>query len=98
MEILKEMREYGFNIGTVHPEVKCQLFEDNSGAIAIASFPKARPRTKHMNNRLFHFRSYVDSGEIKIVPIKSEDQPADFLTKPLNESSFVKHRKMILGW
>jgi hypothetical protein len=98
MELLKEMKRYGFKIGTVQPTVKCQLFEDNSGAIAIATFPKARPRTKHLNNKLFHFRSYVDSGEISIQAIKTEDQPADFLTKPLNEDTFQRHRKTICGW
>jgi hypothetical protein len=40
----------------------------------------------------------VDRSEITIHKIKSEDQPADVLMKPLNENPFVKHRKRINGW
>jgi hypothetical protein len=40
----------------------------------------------------------VDRSEITIHKIKSEDQPADVLTKPLNENPFIKHRKRINGW
>ena len=69
------------------------------GALEIARIPKFRPRTKHMNNRIHHFRSYVDiTKEITIHKIATEDQPADFLTKPVNEELNAKHRKFVLGW
>lgn len=98
MELLKEIQSQGHKIQSKTTEVHCKVFEDNSGAVEIAKFPKYRPRTKHLNIRLFHFRSYVDRSEITIHSIKSEDQPADVLTKPLSEKSFVKHRKKINGW
>jgi len=98
MELLKEIQSQGHKIQSKTTEVHCKVFEDNSGAVEIAKFPKYRPRTKHLNVRLFHFRSYVDRSEITIHSIKSEDQPADVLTKPLSEQLFVKHRKKINGW
>jgi hypothetical protein len=98
MELLKEIQSQGHEIQSKTTEVHCKVFEDNSGALEIAKFPKYRPRTKHLNIRLFHFRSYVDRSEITIHSIKSEDQPADVLTKPLSETLFVKHRKKINGW
>ena len=98
MELLKEMEQRGFDINPVIPKIHCKVFEDNTGAIEIAKVPKARPRTKHLNNRLFHFRSYVDSGEITIHQISTEDQMADILTKPLSQDLFQKHRKVLCGW
>ena len=79
-------------------KIKCRVFEDNSGALEITKVKKFRPRTKHLNVRLHHFRSYVDSGEITIHKIDTKEQPADMLTKPLNEELVVKHRKRIQGW
>ena len=45
--------------------------------------PKMRPRTKHINVKFHHFRDYVKRKLITILPIRSEDNPADTLTKPL---------------
>ena len=45
-----------------------------------------------------HFREWVKSGLIDILSIDTLEQPADLLTKPLDESSFVKFRKTIMGW
>jgi hypothetical protein len=98
IELLREIQAHGFSVNTEATKVHCKVFEDNSGAVEIAKFPKARPRTKHINNRLFHFYDYVERGDVSIHHIKSEEQPADFLTKPLPDASFIKHRKTIMGW
>ena len=98
MNLLKEMKEMGMPIESGIAKIKCQVFEDNSGALEIAKVKKFRPRTKHLNVRLHHFRSYVDSGEITIHKIDTKEQPADMLTKPLNKELVVKHRKRIQGW
>lgn len=92
------MESLGYEVNTQTSEVHCKVFEDNSGAVEIARFHKFRPRTKHLNNRLFHFRGYVDKGWISIHPIKTTEQSADMLTKALNENDFKKHRKRINGW
>ena len=80
----------------------CQVFfEDNSGALEMVKIRKYRPRTKHLNVRLHHFRDYVERGEtISIHPINTNDQqPADFLTKALNVETLLQHRgHMVLGW
>jgi hypothetical protein len=101
IELLKEIWSHGHIWDTLSShmtKVHCKVFEDNSGAIEIAKFPKYRPWTKHLNIRLFHFWGYVDWSEITIHKIKSEDQPADVLTKPLSDNPFGKHRKRINGW
>ncbi|KAI2512019.1 hypothetical protein MHU86_2307 [Fragilaria crotonensis] len=98
MELLKELKKNGYPITTAKATVHCKVFEDNSGALEMAKTHKYRPRTKHLNIRLHHFRDYVERGEISIHPIGTHDQPADFLTKALNEDTLIKHRALVMGW
>jgi len=98
MRLFEEMIEYGIPIKSAKAEVHCRVFEDNTGALEIAKVHKFRPRTKHLNNRLHHFRSYVNNGKITIHKIDTKEQPADMLTKPLNEEGIVKFRLMMMGW
>jgi hypothetical protein len=74
------------------------MFEDNQGAVEMANVPKMRPRTKHLNIKYHFFRQYVEDGTLQVVHISGEDQMADVLTKPLEETSFQKHRQAIAGW
>ena len=92
------MKRKHFPISGSTPKVQCKVFEDNSGAIEIAMHHKYRPRTKHLNNKLHHFRDYIMRKEIEILPIKSEDQSADYLTKPVSNNILRKLRLKTMGW
>ena len=98
--ILNEMKELGFDISLEGPRIHCTAFEDNNGALAIAKVPKMRPRTKHINNKYFHFVEYTsrDDAPFEFQKIDTTEQPADVLTKPLAVDLFLKHRKWLLGW
>jgi len=100
MNLFQEMIENRIPVQSSHAKLHCKLFEDNSGALEIAKVHKYRPRTKHLNCRLHHFRSYIGNGpgQVSINKINTLDQPADMLTKPLNEISLVKFRKIVMGW
>ena len=98
MEMLKEMIKHGFDIQSAQATVHCKVFEDNSGALEIARVHKYRPRTKHLNVKLHHFRSYVDRQEVSIHKAHTDDQRADYLTKPVNEDILARHRKVVMGW
>ena len=98
MELLKEMKAEGFSVEVTRPQVHCKVFEDNSGAIELATVHKTRPRTKHLNVKYHHFRHHVDSGEVMIASISSDEQQADLLTKPLSEELFERHRAKIMSW
>jgi hypothetical protein len=98
MRLLEEMKGLGFPISKTTSDIHCKVFEDNSGALEMARVHKFRPRTKHINVKLHHFRSYVEKGKISIHAISSEEQLADYLTKPLPEDKLVKLRKQVLGW
>ena len=98
MNLLKEMKSFGIPIAKTTPKIYCKLFEDNAGAIQLAKVPKMRPRTRHINKKYHHFREWVKSGLIEILPIDTLEQPADLMTKPLDQVLFTKHRLAVMGW
>ena len=98
MELLKEMKKFGFPIRSQTPNMKCRVFEDNSGALEMANTHKYRPRTKHINVKFHHFRDYVTRGEITVHKIDTKDQCADYLTKPLNKETLIPLRRKVMGW
>ena len=98
MNLLNEMKHHGFNLISDTPTIQCRVFEDNSGALEMATTHKFRPRTKHINVKLHHFRDYVTKGDIRILPISTKHQLADYLTKPLIEEILVPLRKKVMGW
>jgi len=98
MNLLKEMQSCGIPIAKTTPKIYCKLFEDNAGAIQLAKVPKMRPRTRHINQKYHHFREWVKSGLIEILPIDTLEQPADLMTKPLDQALFTKHRLAVMGW
>jgi len=79
---------------------KCiaKVFEDNSSALEIATVHKVRPQTKHLNVQFHHFRHHVNTGQITIHPIDTNEQPADMLSKSVPLSKLTKHRRFIMGW
>ena len=97
MSLLEEMQEQGVNITKSQADIKCKVFEDNSGALTIATLPKIRPRTKYINTKYWHFREHMEQGKIALLPVSTKDQIADILTKPLPEIDFVKLKERIMG-
>ena len=98
MEMLKEMKQKGFPICSTQAKVHCALYEDNSGALETARIHKHRPRTKHLNVKLHHFRGCVDSRQLTLEKVSTHQQRADYLTKPVNEEILQRHRKVVMGW
>ena len=98
MNLVKEMHTLGFVPNYSEPNIYCQVYEDNSGALEMAKVHKYRPRTKHLNVKLHHFRDYVNRGEIKLHAISTNDQQADYLTKPVPIEVLQRLRNKVMGW
>ena len=98
MGLMAEVKERMSPDTIAIPTIRCTVFEDNEGAKAMATTPKMRPRTKHINGRMHHFRGAVASGKLKIESIDTADQLADIGTKPLAKDLFTRLRKEIMGW
>ena len=97
MSLLDELKERGFPVDQTKATVQCKVFEDNSGTIEIATNNKWHPRTKHLNCRLHHFWSYVPH-RISVQHIPTDTQPADVLTKAVDQITLQQHRSWLMGW
>ena len=59
---------------------------------------------KHINNAYHHFHEYTQPSSdgtrptIEIVPISTDEQLGDMLTKRLPAPAFIKLHKTLLGW
>ena len=98
IDLCQEAPKHDVPIPKHKPSVFCKVFEDNSGAYELATTPKLRPRTRHINVKYHHFRHYVHRKLISIFRVDTKDQRADFLTKQCSHELFRKFRKLVLGW
>ena len=79
-------------------DVGCTLVkEDNMGAIHLAKNLATTPNSKHIDIRHHFIRERVANGEFKVVYVSSEEQHADFLTKPLHQGAFEVHQKIVMN-
>jgi len=96
--LLQELQDNGFINEEQVPAVHCKAFEDNSGALELATMPKVRARTKHINVKCHHFREAVHDKRISTWACESENQLADIFTEPLGQDLFLSLRKRINGY
>lgn len=61
---------------------------DNQGAIRLVKNPEFHKRTKHIDIKFHLIRDHFCKGVIDVVHVCSDDQLADFLTKPLDSVRF----------
>ena len=96
---IDEVNELTSVFGETTPNVKlhCTLFEDNNGALQLASTPRYRPRTKHIAIKYHHFRERVQDGTISLSAIDTRDQIANQFTKGLITGTFEFLRFKLLG-
>jgi hypothetical protein len=59
------------------------VYEDNQGAIALATNNGYHARTKHIDIRYHFVREKIERGAIQLTYIETANQLADFLTKLL---------------
>jgi hypothetical protein len=85
-----------------HQDVVCvahsDVFEDNNGALTLATMPRLTPRSKHYGVKYHFFREKVLSGEIRIQKIATKEQWADIMTKGLPKATFEYLRDKLMGW
>ena len=79
------------------PLVQSNVFEDNNGALILATSKRITPRTKHIAIKYHHFWSHVGKT-VNIQKIESEKNMADIFTKGLCPQKFKEIRKLLMNW
>ena len=74
------------------------MYEDNTACISIADSDKFTPRTKHIALKYHWFKKYAKEKLFDIVHVSTQDQLADYFTKPLDKVTFLKFRKLVNGY
>ena len=69
-------------------EEPTELRIDNQSAIKLVKNPEFHRRTKHIDNRYHFIREKYAEDRLVVTYVKSEEQCADFLTKPLLKEKF----------
>ena len=78
--------------------IKCCVFEDNNGALLLATNQRITNRTKYFQVKWRFFWAHVRNGTVTIVKVDTKEQWADILTKGLSRESFERVRQLIQGW
>ena len=71
-------------------EEAMKIFLDNKSALALAKNPIFHGQSKHIDTRYHFIRECIARKEVHLEFVKSHDQVADILTKPLKYDTFNK--------
>lgn len=72
-----------------------KIYEDNSGAVAIAKYGNFTKNSKHIEVQYHFIHESVKENLIEVLKIESEKNCADILTKSLGNNKFIKFREML---
>ena len=91
--------------GDKNVQVTCHsdVFEDNNGALTVATCPRITPQSKFFAVKLHFFKEHVKTLEhpdrpVHIHKIATDKQLADIMTKGLVEAKFQPLRDRLMGW
>jgi hypothetical protein len=67
------------------------IFGNNEGSIVISKNPQFHKRAKHIGTQFHSVKEQVQDGVITIESVRSQQQTADVLTKPLPRPKHRQH-------
>jgi hypothetical protein len=66
------------------------IYQDNKSTITMAKAGRGSfKRSKHIANRYYWIKQFIDSGEIVVEYKPTNEMIADFLTKPMSGPKFA---------
>ena len=68
---------------------------DNVGSVKLSQTPTFHSLSKEFDIHLHFIREKVPEGELKVLQIPTDQQPADILTKTLSRIKFKKCRDLL---
>ncbi|CAA7052282.1 unnamed protein product [Microthlaspi erraticum] len=76
------MKEFGYDQKSV------EIFCDSQSAIALSKNNVHHERTKHIDVKYHFIRDVIADGDVEVLKISTEKNPADIFTKVLAVSKF----------
>ena len=70
---------------------------NNKGAHDLSYNPEFHKRAKHIKRRHFYVRDMVEAEEIVVPLVRTDNNAADFLTKPMTPEKFFKFRNILMN-
>lgn len=70
---------------------------DNQGAINLAKNPVNHQRSKHIDIKYHFIRSEVQSGNVKLQYIPTDNNVADIFTKPATKVKLERFKNFLMG-
>ena len=76
------------------------IYQDNKSAILMEKNGRnsCTGNSRHINIRYFWIKDKVDSGEVRVDYTPTHLMLADYFTKPLMGTLFIKLREYVMGW
>ena len=68
------------------------LFCDSTSAISVGKNSCLHSRSKHIDIHFHFLRDQYEKGAVDLIHVDTDDQLADILTKPLEETPFTRLR------
>ena len=73
-----------------------EVLEDNKSAVDLLANAGKQKNSRHYGMEFYALRGYVNRGEIRIVKVPTESNPADFFTKVLPGTKFHEFKAFIM--
>ena len=70
------------------------VYNDNSATVKLCIDPRAHKRSVQLTRPMAYVRERTQFGVIAPLHVRSNDMPADFLTKRLSADAFARCRKL----
>jgi hypothetical protein len=77
--------------------LKMYLHGDNQSALAVSANGVKSERTKHVDVKYHFITETVESGQVKLQWVPTQQQEADIFTKPLAAPVFLQLRSRIMS-
>jgi hypothetical protein len=81
-----------------YPQTATTIYTDNEVAMGIANRSVKIKRSKSIEKSFHWIRDRVDSGDLTIKWVSSEDNLADYFTKPLPRQRHLQLRRRVIQW
>jgi hypothetical protein len=83
---------------TLQASIHARVFEDNNGALLLATNQRITSRTKYFQVKWHFFWAHVNNGDVDVLKVDTKLQRADYLTKGLPREPFEGNRMLNQGW